>query len=337
MPRPPRDVQYVTAADLASLWPTRSRGWRMHNTLKTVMTPTTTYRLQFCSDEELEEIVRVYRTHGLLKVWPSSWAHPYYALVDPLFTIKGAGRSYLYTCPPHVHGPWEEKRKGLEVGASQFDIISAYAWAGMRPLPDWRSARPVRRRARYPMPGQVGMWRGKWRIGHPCPPPHFRTDGEVWATSEEIEQLSLTPTYIAHGVVYDWTSHAVGDALKQLLDMLGLPLWKKVARAYWGGFAASTGPYESIPGRDVDRLLPNPRREPGRAHFIESRVRLRVAEYARRASLIYCDAVVTAEKVPTGTDFGAWALKAEYGKAAKRVFQLTGGPPREKIQNVAGA
>jgi hypothetical protein len=315
---------YVDDLKLAELWPERSVGWSVNGEYRSVRIGSTTYKRLFGAPDEVEEFREECLRQGIKRA-PSGWADVYHAR----YGMQFANKSYLAISPPAVYGPWEERRlSGIKEVHRQYDLVSAYAWAGMcAALPEHRSARPVRGAYRWPMPGQTGLWLGCWYTSGALLPPHLRNAEakEVWVSSEEIERLALTPRFVRYGIIFDRSGETIRRQLEETREKFP-KWWKRIGRAYWGAYAARQGPEQSTPSGGVVNILPNPFREPALAHFIESRIRLRLAEVARDAALLYVDAVVTAAALRHGAEVGDWKL-VPLGKSAHRAFgPLTRAP-----------
>lgn len=267
-------------------------------------------KVRFCTDEDLDDIRRAACSLGMKdasKYNPSSWAglfhDPFPLPPRPRFTDT------LYF-PAHISGAWEECREvGIVEGVQEYDMISAYGWSGLREIPAFQTAWPT---DKYDGAGLYLVYLHSAGVG--LIPPHLRAAitqrKAVWVSDEEIERLDLRFAVI-RGLKFAryWKS---GDRIKRIIDAAPERVWKKILRSYWGVYLAPQGTTcEALKSKKV-WTLPNRLYDPISAHYIISRVRNRVADYAPRAAHIFTDAVITREAIPCGTILGDWRIKNNY-------------------------
>lgn len=282
--------------------------------LRTIRLPGNEYvKVRFCQDDELDLLRSLARKFGVKGEYnPSSYASLWH---DAAPIPKSMTTSALKLLPDTVVGAWQEARvraHGL-TDLREYDLVSAYGWAAMRPIPCHRSLWPT---TRYVGPG-VYLCKILRRSKSVLTPPHLRynsrkPDALYWLTSEEIEELDLTVD-VVRGVIFSkwWRPR---DRVEKLLELAPRPVAKKILRSYWGAYA-STLPVECwSKAKDSTWMLPNRLYDPLAAIYIVSRVRNRIAQVAKDALHIYCDAVITPARLEVGTELGAWSIKNRFEK-----------------------
>lgn len=320
-------MQYVDEMELA-----RRRGesvmqWSFKRKLRTLRMPGDVYlKLRFATDAELAVYKAGAVKLGLPEDWfPSSWASVWHELDG----MKRAPWSCRFLAEHEVTGGWEEARAriGSAAAMKEYDLCSAYAWAGHRKLPVVRSAWPARH---YEGPG---LYLVKiLRTGSVILPPSLRpSDREPfpvrWVTHEEIEELDLTVATI-RGVRFDrwWEPRARMERIQSVYPEW---CWKKILKRYWGPWAGRSGLECASTRTEKHWELPSYFYDPAQAHFIVSRVRNRVAQVARNAVHVFVDAVITADDIATGEGVGDWRIKHKFKElsvisAGRWVDRVTG-------------
>lgn len=301
-----RLVRYYEPGQLAKLRPLALQEIRFRGNLRTLRLPGNEWaKLRFCSDEEIGVLMASAARLGLRKDWyPSSWSSLFHAVgLRP----RPAGRTLKLRIPTRVYGAWEEARHttGFNGRVREYDLISAYAWAGFRSLPVLRSAEIV---DKWSGPG-IYLCRIR-QTGGVLIPPHLRVDRDRWLTSEEIEELNLRVDIREGMIFHKWWEPQ--ERIRRIIE--ACRHWKKVFRAYWGSWASPVGPTCFCPRTGKTWSLQNPYFDPVAAHYIVSRVRNRIAAVARQALHIYVDAVVTPEQLPEGSGIGDWKMKNQFEK-----------------------
>lgn len=303
-------VSYAGPRELNALRPEALVTWSFKNRLRTVRLKGDRFvKAEFCTAEELDELRHVAGKLGVPAPFnPSSFGSLFHELGSPA-PMNYATRLLVPT--ETIDGAWEERRAEGGVGAREYDMISAYAWAGLRELPCHSTAWGTRK------------WAGRGiylckvlRLGRIIPYPRVREvliSGEtLWLTSEEIEELDLT-VEIVRGVIFDkwWNPR---ERIEKIIAAAPEPLWKKMLRSYWGSWASVT-PTTCWARRTGNTwLADNPFHDPVAAHFIVSRVRNRIAQVAGLALHIFVDAIITRHRLTTGAALGDWRVKAEYDR-----------------------
>jgi hypothetical protein len=303
------EAVYVDALELASIAkrPEVSAVYSYKRKLRSVVIGSQAYKLRFCTDAELGELRSAYSKllgPDAASAWsPSSWS----SLFNEISRVPRVPWTLRRAFPQSIIGGWEEARAVgvIKEPLYHYDMVSAYYWAGTAPLPVARTARVVHS---YAGPGiyKVKLLGSRLRR---LPPPLRETGVEVWVSQEEIEQLRLE-VEIVYGFVFEdwWKPSALLSELREAAPTM----YKRVLRAYWGGWAAESGPDVHYPKSGKRRTLPNPWRDTVAAHFITSRVRARMAVEAPDAEYYYVDSVLLPRRLPEGRDVGEWRLEGCY-------------------------
>lgn len=304
-------TEYVPEKEIHERYKTACVAYMYHNRPRTLMLSNNSFiKVRFCTDEDLYYLRSTAAALGIDKAntyCPSSWASLYH---DPFPMPQRARHTDRLYFPAHISGSWEECRtRGDVEGAQEYDMISAYGWSGLRDVPEFHTSWPT---DKYE---GAGLYLVKIRgYGVPIIPPHLRIAATqqkaVWVTDEEIERLDLKFD-VVRGLRFAryWNP---GNRIKRILDVAPERVWKKVFRAYWGVWLAAIGTTCRAIRTGKTWTLPNRLYDPISAHYIISRVRLRVADYADKAAHIFTDAVITRESVPTGSEIGDWRIKNNY-------------------------
>lgn len=299
--------------------------WWFKDQLRSVRIGNQIYKRAFDSLDSINQYIEDGYRLGLKKFSPSSWG----SLFHEICKRNRVRKSVDSVLPQYVVGPWEECRAiGQKVeNANEYDINSAYGWAGIASVPDTNSALLVRSYR-----GKQGLYRAIiHRAATPVLPPHLRTNRPVWVSNEEIEQLGLTVA-VTLGVEFRRT----WEPLKYIGPIIeNVKEWKKCLRAYWGAWASQEGPTCKTAAKVW--TLPNMYRDVAAAHYIISRVRNKIANEANAALHIFVDAVVTRKHIQTGTGIGDWKLKTPEPMKVVQ-FEKTGrwSAPNEGIRKHAG-
>ena len=302
---------YVSEKELAARYHTASVAYLYHNKCRTLMVEGGNFiKVRFCTDEDLYYIRETAIRLGVDKAeryCPSSWASLFHDAFPRVQQARYTDRLYF---PAHISGSWEECRtRGNVEGAQEYDMISAYGWSGLRDVPAFHTSWPVQK---YEGPG---IYLVKiLGYGVPIIPPHMRiaaTQGKnVWVTDEEIEKLDLKfVTVRGLKFAHYWKP---GDRIKRVIDAAPERVWKKVLRSYWGVWLAHSGTTCKALKSGKVWTLPNRSYDPISAHYIISRVRLRVADHAPDAAHIFTDAVITKKEIHQGSLLGDWRIKNNF-------------------------
>lgn len=271
------------------------------------------HKLRFAPEDHLEALrSAASRISGKSREYnPSTYGSVFH---DPYPPARMLTYSSSLHAPDRVVGAWEEARKtGVGgVNLKELDIVSAYAWAGLRALPSHRSMWPV-----YKWSGKGIYFCRVNRTGGVVPPPHLRIDFRrpdqlVWLTSEEIDELDLKVTVLRGMTFSKWWEPK--RRIEKLISLLPEPVWKKVLRAYWGAWASSQPVVCHSKNTGNTWSARNFLYDPIAAHYIVSRVRNRIAQEAGHAYHIYVDSIITDKSIPTGTAIGDWHCKNRFEK-----------------------
>lgn len=305
-----RRVIYTDELSLAKLEKESSVAFYHRGRLRTLRMPGNLwYKLRFCDDETLGKLMSDAAALGMKRDWwPSGFASVFH---DAFPRPRPVGLSLKMMLPTSCGGAWQEALGGTGVhrGVREFDMNSAYGWAGFRQLPVVRTAEFVRKWS------GPGIYLGKiTRVGSVLLPPHLRNTKSQWLTHEEIDELGVHVA-IERGVVFHkWWEPRV--RLEKIIERVRS--WKDVLRSYWGGWASTEGPLCKANGTGKTWKLPNILWDPVSAHFIVSRVRNRMAQHAKSAVHIFSDAIVTTERFPVGTGIGEWKMKNQFERMVVR-------------------
>lgn len=206
-----------------------------------------------------------------------------------------------YTC-----GAWS---MALEKGTFQekmyhYDLVSAYRWASCQGLPVLKSGKRI-----YDLDAEKSIFLVEFDDDNKTPYPAGAT-GMI--TSDELKVLGIRPRLLFGVQFRDW------------LDFTGLfeeitkrfPwCFKRISRAFWGRWNGETEVQQHgwAKGHRV-RQLANPLHNPIWAHYITSRVKLRILETIRNAGAVHVqvDGVLCREPLPESNEVGGWQLKQSY-------------------------
>lgn len=310
--------EYLDERDLAERLksPRALVSWWYHKKLRTVRSEGNLFsKLRFCEPDVLEELRDAGARLGIRrdKFWPSSFADLFHE-PHPIIPMN---YSTLHLMPKDLPGPWEESRAIFGEGPwYEYDLNSAYAWAGMTMLPCHRSAWPVRTWS------GPGLYFAKVvQVGSVVVPPHVRQAEfdrrPIWMSHEEIEKLDVRVEVLRGFTFAEWW-----DGTKRINAIIAAcrsrGLWKAALRAYWGKWCSPFGGQQKSHKSGSVRALGNPWYDPACAHFILSRVRIRLSEIARNAVHIFVDAAITRDVVRTGDQIGDWKLKNTFRRLTVR-------------------
>lgn len=320
---------YIPERELMERYKTATLAYMYNNKVRSLMMDHGNYvKVKFCTDEDIFTLRDTARKLGMKDAYkynPSSWASIYHDAFSMPRSMRYTTSLYL---PHNVHGAWNECRvTGNVDGVNEYDMISAYGWAGLKEVPQYSTAWPTHK---Y---DGAGLYLINI-LGHGVPiiPPHMRIataqGNPVWCTDEEIERLDLSFS-VVRGLRFarKWCP---GDRIKAILDSASTNVAKKIFRAYWGVWLARGGTTCKALRTGSVWTLPNRLYDPVSAHYIISRVRLRVAEYAPVAAHIFTDAIITNASMPQGDQIGDWRIKNNYKKvkfthAGRFTFETVSG------------
>jgi hypothetical protein len=200
-------------------------------------------------------------------------------------------------------GGWERALfKGEYRGpVYQYDINSAYRWAGQIGLPD-----PTRFERSIHFNDPLGIYicvLGENSI------PYAPQAGIHCVTSEERDVFDVRPKKILFGVRCNGETFAVAEAFQELEKKWSKERVKSMSRAYWGKFNSILGPKQVSWKRGLsEHTQSNFFFNPVWSAFITSRVKLRLCLYRSIALHVYVDSILTTRPIPEGEDIGSFRL-----------------------------
>lgn len=205
-------------------------------------------------------------------------------------------------------GAWSNvlARGNFQEKMYHYDLNSAYRWAACEGLPLLKSGKRV-----YDIEADHSIF--LVRFDKMNRPP-WLTDNEAMLTSEEVKVLQIKPKLLFGIQFREWLGLA--DVFKEV-DRSFPWCFKRISRAFWGRWNGETDVQQHgwKKGHRV-RQLPNPLHNPIWAHFITSRVKLRLLEAVKTVGVVHVqvDAVLCREPLPVSTEVGGWKLVQEYAK-----------------------
>lgn len=193
----------------------------------------------------------------------------------------------------------------------QYDINSAYAWAGAAlPMPDTR--RPISTRKIV----SGGQYLAEFTNLKRAPFPFLIGRQRALVSGRDIERYGFENVRVVRGWRFDgWID--ISETLAAIMQKFRY--WKDVYRAYWGRWAGKRGATEII-FKDGElsykRTLPCLGSNFVWAHEVTSRVRDKIWSDAGREELyrVYVDSVCVPYRMKTGRNIGDWKLVGEYGQ-----------------------
>ena len=185
-----------------------------------------------------------------------------------------------------------------------YDLCSAYRWSACQGLPNLKSGKRV-----YDLDAENSIFLVEFTPGNR--PPWF-TEDRGMLTSEEIAGLKIRPLLLVGVQFSNWLGlSGVFEKIEKYFPWC----FKRISRAFWGRWNGETDVQQHgwKKGHRV-RQLPNPLHNPIWAHYITSRVKLRLLEAVKMVSGVHVqvDAILCREPLPTSSQPGGWTLKAEY-------------------------
>lgn len=265
---------------------------------------------RWTDERVIGELIDALRRHPRLfgkRPAPSSFNWPWMRTFTPpqasLSTIRAVDLEFS------IPTQWNE---AIQVGSfagtwSVYDIVSAFAWAGHRPLPDVRETIYCdgKRLGR----GRHGLYlvRAKWTA--PLLPSRLRTDRPVWVTDEELDHYGAENLEVIRGL--EWArSWDLRPHFERMHNVLPADSFKKMCRAYWGAWASTDRVEEwniSKAGPKRTRYLPRRHFCPVWAWMIKARVTIRCAEVFDSVH-VFTDSVLTKNPIRSGLGLGEWRL-----------------------------
>lgn len=206
----------------------------------------------------------------------------------------------------YASGPWA---KALTEGTFQekiyhYDLNSAYRWAACQGLPSLSGAKRI-----YDIEADNSLFVVECVPGEG--PTYFKgTVGLL--SSEEVKALKVHPKLLFGVQFKRWLDITpVFRVIEQRFPWC----FKRIGRAFWGRWNGETDVQQHgwKNGHKV-RQLPNPLHNPIWAHFITSRVKLRLLEAVKSVGVVHVqvDAVLCRDPLPVSAEVGGWKLVQEY-------------------------
>lgn len=199
---------------------------------------------------------------------------------------------------------WAIERGKFQERVYQYDINSAYQWAGCQGLPKLSSAQRV-----FDIETPNSLFVVEFSEG--TKPPWF-VGKTGMLSSEEVQALGIKPRLL------------FGVHFKKWLDLSGVfneirkrfPFcYKRIGRSYWGRWNGEHAVQQHgwKKGHSV-RLLENPLHNPIWAHFITSRIKLRMSQAIKTVGAFHVqvDAVLCRDRLPESTEVGGWKLVQDF-------------------------
>lgn len=205
-------------------------------------------------------------------------------------------------------GGWQDifEEKLVRQPVYKYDLNAAYRWAACQGLPDlhfakWLNVYLEDEPAIYDCrlsKGAIPYW------------PVNRERG--FASTEELRRFRVIPCEIFGGIGFRDLRVDL-SAIFRAIDSAFPFCRKRISRAFWGLWNANTGP-EQVSWRDGEKIhtLGNPFYNPAWCLYITSRVKMRIADILDTVLHCQVDAVLTRDRLPTGTEPGTWRLEGEY-------------------------
>lgn len=186
----------------------------------------------------------------------------------------------------------------------QYDINSAYRWSACQGLPSLKSGKRV-----YNFESDRSVFLVEFDERNK--PPWF-TDKTGLITSEELQQLQIRPRLLFGVQFRDWLD--LSPVFKEI-DKRFPYCFKRIGRAFWGRwngrYAVQQHGWKD--GHKV-RQLDNPLHNPIWAHYITSRIKLRLQQAVQQVGAFHVqvDAVLCRDQLPVSSEVGGWKLVNEF-------------------------
>jgi len=214
----------------------------------------------------------------------------------PRYTWTGSFRRFTF-------GGWEQAFYQGEYRGNvyQYDLNSAYRWAGSVGLPD--IARLERTNC---FSDPVGIYIVVLKENSL---PYAPRAGIHCITSEERNVFDVRPEKLILGVRANGETYAVAEAFEALEKKWPERYIKPMARAYWGKFNTRLGPKQvSWKRGQSEHQQSNFFFNPIWSAFITSRVKIRLAMWRAVALHVYVDSILTTKPIPEDGDLGSFRL-----------------------------
>ncbi len=279
------------------------QAWRVGNEYTTYCpnrsrTYKSTARLRFKSLEDFHDLME--RCQRLTLRPPISYADLFFQQQRlpcfPRYTWTGPFRRFTF-------GGWEQAFfKGEYRGpVYQYDLNSAYRWAGQVGLPDVRSLERT-----HSFSDPIGMYMVVLKENSL---PYATRAGIHCVTSEERDVFDLRPEKFILGIRASRETHAIAEAFSELEKVWPQKYIKPMARAYWGKFNTRLGPKQiSWKRGQSEYQQSNFFFNPIWSAFITSRVKMRLCLWRSVALHVYVDSILTTKPIPESEDMGGFRL-----------------------------
>jgi hypothetical protein len=289
-----------------------ARTWRFRKTLRAAMIGKTLIRPieNFGNSISLEDLGRFLADAGRLGVPDPSNPGD---LFHRLFMSPRCCATINNVCRPYFRGGWEATLSDrADAGARLYDMTSAYAWAGCRPLPEPNSAYLTTEWT----PDGLYEVEGTLAPGMKYPPGLRGGTCRALLTVNEIDMYRMKDVRMITGLRFRrWVDLA--PTIYRIADMCK---WHKpTLRAYWGRWASSTGvtcQIERHGNITKEWTLPPMGSNFLWAGIITALVRGRCWAEVMRGGVhhVFVDSLVIDRRLDTGSALGAWREVERYGK-----------------------
>lgn len=257
-----------------------------------------TARLRFRSMDDFNDLMERCQVLGLRP--PISYADLFFQQQRlpclPRYSWSSPFRRFTF-------GGWE---KALYTGeyrgpVYQYDLNSAYRWAGQIGLPDIRK---LERSYRFNDP--LGIYLVVLKENSL---PYAPGAGLHCITSEERDVFDVRPEKFILGIRANGETQCIAEAFAALEKTWPERYLKPMARAYWGKFNTRLGPKQiSWKRGQSEHQQSNFFFNPIWSAFITSRVKMRLCLYRSIALHVYVDSILTTRPIPQGDDVGSFRL-----------------------------
>lgn len=224
---------------------------------------------------------------------PVPW--PYRSVVNPFrhFRIDGGWQAAFH------HGR-------IDQPLYYYDMRSAYRWASTLSLPDCRSAMRYHGFSRTTRPGFALVKLKPYTL------PYAPRGGWHFLTTEERDFFGIMPEQVHYMMIFPRTISL--DETWVHIDQHFPASAKRISQHYWGAWACRKSVVQECFKSHSHREMSNRGYNPILAHFIVSRVKMRLVEQmaalgSRNVHMVFVDAILTSEPMTEGERYGDFKMK----------------------------